>query len=313
MIDALEKVDFVQIRLWKDCINNCKFCYLKAHSDRNTTTESRKKRLVNAAELVKTIKAEKIGLIGGEFFEGQLKGCEDEWFSFIDALKNSNSEIFITANLIHEQYLLKETIEALDNEVLICTSYDEEGRFHTEKDKEHWFDLIASLHDQGVSVFCNSVATQDFFESKANFPEWLQFNLVDPHISLEWIFEVDKNEYHNKLLKECDFFNFPNRRTTIAWFKAHPQTTRNYVNYSTNHSDLIYGFNAKDEPEPELQHRHTNSSFINPKCEHPYISTCYADSDKCMMCDAKRVLDEMATTEMLNQKHSKTTNIKMFQ
>ena len=283
--------EFVQIRLWKDCINNCKFCYLKAHSDRKTSVDQKKRRLVSACDLLKNLNAQKIGLIGGEFFEGQLQGCEDEWFKFIGSLKNADSEIFITANLIHEQHLLNETIEALNKEVLVCTSYDEDGRFHTEVAKNNWWKNVNDLHEQGVRVFCNCIATQDFFEAAPQFPEWLGFSLVDPHISLEWLLEVDKENYHENLLRDCNFFNFPKRRTAINWFKKHPQATRNYANYSHNHSNIIYGFNEHDEVELELQERIEGEFFNNPVCKHPHISSCYSDCNKCMMCDAQKIAE----------------------
>ena len=282
---------FVQIRLWKDCINNCSFCYLKSHNDRKTTLSQKIERLHKATELVKTLNAEKIGLIGGEFFEGQLDGCEDDWLDLLDALKNSNANIFITANLIHKQYMLDETVNHLEKKLLICTSYDTVGRFHTENDKQRWFDHTKTLHEIGVSMVCNCVATQDFFEEDPEFPSWLPITLVDPHISLEWLRSVDKSNYNNILLSECDFFNFPKRRTALDWFKKHSDVAGNYSDYTSRHSDIIYTFNEHGDFSFEITERLHGNDFNNNQCSHPWLGLCYADCDRCMICDAKRISD----------------------
>ena len=283
--------DFVQIRLWKDCINNCRFCYLKAHKDRTTTLEQKKARLQESTNLVSNLNAKTIGLIGGDFFEGQIRGCEEEWLTFMKALKLTGCEIYISANLIHEQYLLDETTEILGDKLLICTSYDEVGRFHTEKAKEDWLSNVKELHKKGIDVFCNCIATQDLFEENPRFPKWLGISLVDPHISHEWLLNANKDTYHQDLLDECTFFNFPKRKTAIRWFTKHPNAAKKYSDYTQNHSNLIYGFDSDGRLEIELEDRLQGAYFNDPDCHHPFYSLCYADSDKCMMCDAKRIAE----------------------
>ena len=92
----------IQVRLWTDCYNNCLFCSIKNKGI--TKLEDKRERLKRLSEL----KESKIGIIGGEFFEGQLKGIEEDW---LESIKNLNCDnLFITANLINDQYLLKETL-----------------------------------------------------------------------------------------------------------------------------------------------------------------------------------------------------------
>ena len=280
---------FVQIRLWDDCINNCSFCSLQNRS-RNTPLESKKIRLQKSVELVKTLDAKQIGLIGGEFFEGQLKGCEHEWDLLLDALLQTNAKTFITANLIHEQYYLQESIKKMGERLLLCTSYDEVGRFHTEEAKQAWFQRIDDLHQQGIYVFCTCVQTQDLFESQTELPEWLFVNLCDPHLGVDWYINVDKANYHEHLIAENQWFNLPKRRTAVKWLREHPNTTARYVAYDATHSDTIYSFDENNELIKEFEERLTAENCVNPACGHPYFCMCYADSDKCMMCDAERVI-----------------------
>ena len=279
---------FVQIRLWDDCINNCSFCSLQNRC-RKTPLQSKKTRLTKAAALSRDFRAKQIGIIGGDFFEGQLKGCEEEWFELLEALLQTDSEILISANLIHKQYLMQETIDKVVNRLLLCTSYDEVGRFHTQLARKNWLANIEKLHSQGVNIFCTCIQTQDFLEAETKLPQWLGVNLCDPHLGVDWYLNVDKNDYHEHLINENKLFNLPKRRTAIKWMREHPEITKRYAEYNSTHSDTIYSFNNNDEIIKEVNERLTSTSSVNPECGHPFFSMCYADSDKCMMCDAEQI------------------------
>ena len=289
---GIPKDEFVQFRPWFDCINNCSFCYLQHEPCRKTSEGEKKNRLKVIASFASGLDVNRIGLIGGDFFEGQLQGCEGEWFSMLDVLKCHAQHIFITANLIHEQYLLQETVELLDSQLMICTSYDEVGRFHAENQRKNWFDRIEDLHSQGVQLFCTCIATQDFFESKVEFPEWLGINLCDPQISTEWLISADKSKYNECLVKEQTYFNLPKRKTALRWFKQHPSVAVNYADFKAGHSNTVFGFNENEELVPELEERLQDDNFMCTECGHPYYAQCYADSPKCMACDAKRVAQQ---------------------
>ena len=281
--------EFVQIRPWNDCINNCSFCSVSKRC-KNTPLESKKLRLRRSAELVKTLRSKQIGVMGGEFFEGQLKGCENEWLSLLQAMNQTNAQIFITANLIHEQHFLNKTIDALGDRLLLCTSYDEAGRFHTQTAKKNWLKNVESLHTEGVHIICTCIQTQDFLESKTALPDWLDVNLCDPHLGVEWYIAVDKANYHDHLIAENKLFNLPRRPTAIKWMRDHLRTTARYASYNSTHSDTIYGFGDDDCLSTEMEERLTDDKNINPLCGHPYFCQCYADSNKCMMCDAEQII-----------------------
>ena len=335
-LNASEKDKFIQIRPWLDCMNNCSFCSLQ-NRNRKTSLEQKKIRLKKTADFVQTLDAKTIGLIGGDFFEGQLKGCETEWVGLLEALLKTKAQILITANLIHEQYFLDETINTLKNRLLLCTSYDEVGRFHTKQARANWFEQIGRLHNKEVNLFCTCIPTQDFLEAQlgkppktgdhdetqieeqvrtegqahANkqqpnpeqscqkaqpdpeeqnkLPEWLNINLCDPHLGVDWYIKIDKNTYHEHLIEENNLFNLPERKTAVRWMKQHPHTAMRYANYNESHSDTIYGFDENNELFKEINERLSSKDFVNPACGHPFFSQCYADSSKCMMCDAQHI------------------------
>ena len=280
---------FVQIRLWDDCVNKCDFCSLRNRC-RTTPIKAKKERIAKTSKLINDQKLSQIGLLGGEFFEGQLKGCEKEWLDLLSVLLKTGAQIYITANLIHKQYFLEETLKKLNGRVLICTSYDEVGRFHTDSAKTNWLNNINELHDQGVNIFCTCIPTQEFLDADFILPEWLGINLCDPHLGVDWYITVDKSHYHEHLLVENTLFNLPSRKTAIKWMRKHPQITRQYASYEQTHSDTIFAFDQQNCLYKEFNNRIMSGEYSNPKCGHPFFCQCYSDSEKCMMCDAKRVL-----------------------
>ena len=83
----------LQFELWQDCDNCCDWCYLKDH--RILTTDEQK--LDNINKVIEDINSDSlndfnaIGLIGGEFFQGQLNNPKVKE-KFLDLIKVIKSE-----------------------------------------------------------------------------------------------------------------------------------------------------------------------------------------------------------------------------
>lgn len=265
----------IQVRLWNECYNNCTFCSL---SDKSAISIVDKQIRIN--KLAK-FEGSTIGLIGGEFFEGQLKGCENEWLNMIENISCDN--LFITANLIHEQYLLNETLNIRPN-ILICTSYDSIGRFKTNEQKEIWLSRVNKIKN----IFCTIIPTQDIINDSFINKIQCNANLCEPHLGIQWYKNIDKFKYHEHLVHDNHLFNLPKRNDFLKWIIQHPIILQNMLKYRTNHFDTIYSFNCKNELVYEHQHRFNDTNFMAP-CGHPYFSRCYADSDACMQCDLEEL------------------------
>ena len=266
----------IQVRLWNDCSNNCDFCSL-GNKKKITRPEDKRERILKLLELTD----DKIGIIGGEFFEGQLKGCEDEWLTMIKNL--SCSDLFITANLIYKSYLLKETLE-IRPDILLCTSYDTVGRFKNHNLKEDWLGRVNSLSN----VFCTIIPTQNMINDTFIDKIKCGINLCEPHLGIDWYNQVDKQHYHEHLIKENKLFNLPKRKDLLNWIIRHDNVLLLMKNYTKTHFNTILGFDENNEWIYEFNDRFHDSNFI-AECGHPYFSRCYADSDKCLMCDLEEL------------------------
>ena len=265
----------IQIRLWTDCYNNCSFCSVGDKSI--TKIKDKKERIIK----VSTLKDSKISIIGGEFFEGQLKGVEEEWLSMV---KNIGcNELFITANLLNEQYLLKETLEVRPD-ILICTSYDTVGRFKSEEQKYVWLERVNSLKN----VFCTIIPTEESIHDSFVDKIKCGINLCEPHLGLDWLKTVDKRNYHKNLIQENKIFNLPKRSDLLKWLMKHPKTLDLMKNYKYNHFDTIMSFDESNNFIPEVSNRFDDNNFM-ADCGHPHFSKCYADSERCLICDIEEI------------------------
>lgn len=266
----------IQVRLWNDCYNNCTFCSL-AENKKITSINDKKARISKLIEL----EDDKIGIIGGEFFEGQLLGCEEEWIKMIS--KISCDKLIVTANLINRQYMLEETIKARPD-ILICTSYDTIGRFKSTEQKEQWLDRVNKL----PNVFCTVIPTQELLSDTFIDKIKCGINICEPHLGIEWYKLVKKDDYHDILIRENKIFNLPKRIDFLKWIAKYPNILANAKNYKATHFNDILSFNKDNNFIYEVYDRFNDSNNI-AKCGHPYFARCYADSDRCLECDLEEL------------------------
>lgn len=266
----------IQIRLWNDCQNNCSFCSL-GHRKKITPPKDKKQRIFKLSK----IKDDRIGIIGGEFFEGQLYGCEEEWLEMIKKIRCNN--LLITANLILQPYLLKETLE-IRPDIMLCTSYDSVGRFKTEKQKKEWLGRVNNL----PNVFCTIIPTQDIINDKFIDKIKCGINLCEPHLGTDWYNLVNKKYYHDTLLKENKIFSLPKRADLLRWIVKRPDILEMMKNYKVNHFNNIMTFDENNNLIEEVSNRFNDPNFV-ADCGHQYFSRCYADSDRCLICDLEEL------------------------
>ena len=140
-----QAIQAIQFELWPDCYTGCKYCYLNG-TPRNTTQEQ---KIKNIQETLKTLRDSSVmkdynavGLIGGDFFQGQLDGIHSYWSELIcqlDSLLKTQQikEVWLATSLLFTS--AEDLITTLgyfdfnsyteDQRVTLCTSYDTIGRF----------------------------------------------------------------------------------------------------------------------------------------------------------------------------------------
>lgn len=147
--------NFIQYELWKDCGNGCRFCFNRGQEDFD-----KKDRILEVMGLLddpETEKFNEVGLIGGEFFGGQLEGVRDEWEKLVGKVMDMMDsgrfvKFYVTTSLLYPD--LGDLFQFLDmvrgrghlSGTLICTSYDTIGRFRNGTE-ELWKKNMLRIHE----------------------------------------------------------------------------------------------------------------------------------------------------------------------
>lgn len=235
---------FTMIELWKDCPNKCSFCYNKGQPDVNKVSSL---QWVNS--ILPKIRTSKIGIIGGEFFSGQISNPEVKslFYELFFILKNmcekNNILLLLNTSLIYnmELFLLPFLKELDFKKLILCTSYDSKGRF-TDKSFELWkYNMLTLKNFNSISIHTEIILTQHFIDKV------IQQEFNPKKFSIKYNTEIDylfpqqglcdktKNEllernffptresfltfldycYRNDLLDFSRFLNFNNRADEI--------------------------------------------------------------------------------------------------
>ena len=239
-----EAIQAIQFELWPDCQTGCPFCYLNGTT--RTTTVLQKKR--NLEDALKTIKDKSImqdynavGLIGGEFFQGQLKDLTSEWSKLLGQLcllleMHQIKEVWIASSLIDilrpdligALYAFNRLLLQADQRVTLCTSFDTIGRFRYDFDIETEPEEVIEqvMHE----LHCNTI------------DELKKALLYNPEKVQEWLDEIKfiKTNYKNitihvqviltqdvieKLIENPNYFDFITDLGCIIDFR-YPSITR---------------------------------------------------------------------------------------
>lgn len=241
-----ESIQAIQFELWPDCQTRCPFCYLNG-TKRVTSLIEKKANLLDAIATLnnKNIMQDynAIGLIGGEFFQGQLRNVEADWGNLIDVLYNKIKnkeikEIWIASSLV--KMIIPDLIGTLarfsdieldnDQRITLCTSFDTVGRFNkfgekrlqdlTEEEIEY------SLNESGVSTYEELYEIYMYNQERLN--EWIEniqfikntYPFVTIHVQI-----ILTQDLINRLIENPNFLDFIMELGCIIDFR-YPSVTR---------------------------------------------------------------------------------------
>lgn len=239
-----ESIQAIQFELWPDCQSGCPFCYLNG-TKRVTTLAEKKANVLDAISTLNNLDIMKdynaIGLIGGEFFQGQLHNVEVEWGNLIDILyaklKNKEvKEVWIASSLIK---LIQGDILGTfgrfsdleldeDQRITLCTSFDTIGRFryHFEFDEATEQDIQEAMEELGCSTVEELkralLYNQEEVDIWVNNIKFVQANCPNTTVHVQVILTQDVIE---KLIENPNYFDFITDLGCIIDFR-YPSITR---------------------------------------------------------------------------------------
>lgn len=287
---VLTYMTFGQFRPWLDCDRHCSFCYIDHNRSRLDNSGKTSALMKLAATISHTTKmCDTVGIIGGELFASD--DFFHEWACVAESVRNADhiDRFFIGTHLMGDVDFLLDFCDMTGKDVQICTSYDSQGRFFG-NDHDVWYANIKKVQDAGYKVVCSATLTDALMHDEPKYPDGVEFKLQPIFYTEEWLEEIagwckDFSEYNANLnLRMHD--TLPKRKDTLRWFANHKEIAKEYAEYDGKHANLLWNYD-RDENE------YIASGFVcsnyRSECGHPMIARCYADSDRCTMCDAREV------------------------
>lgn len=301
----------IQFELWHECNNFCKMCFLGLEN-RVTPKETKIKSLKNAIAGAKEFNGNVIAIIGGEFFQGQISDPEvhDLFYNFISLVidrlnKKEITESWITATLTDKTP--KDFIEFLNfvknnwngnGRLIICTSYDIIGRFHTEEKRLNWEENISLISkvDQRILINTTMILTNALVNAYLN-NEITFLDFTTKHRCGLMIKHPNRGSYKDLQEMEAALPNFvPERRKTLKFFQKlklkEPFVYENCVFNVNLRADECVKRNNNGSSYTDIRDKKGTNEYTQGysetktmDCGHSELYACYIDSDKCMMCD----------------------------
>lgn len=200
---------FIQFELWKDCSQGCPFCCNRGQVPINKNQSCQ--YVLDILDSLEPNVYDYIGLIGGEFFNGEMRFNMHSFFLIMRRIKELNpKKIFITTNLIYDMrdYLVPVlkaigAVLGIRDKIVICTSWDYKYRFHTPEQQQLWFKNMLYLKDHfpEVELHVEMIMTQHLIDAVLN--DTLDLNLFKQVLrcSLDFIEPSSGLYFHDKY--EC--------------------------------------------------------------------------------------------------------------
>lgn len=317
--------NMLQIELWRECNNHCKFCYLQ-EENRKQSTEYKLNAIKNTIEIINDEetwnKYDSFGLIGGEFFQGQLNTQElnKSFAIMMKSIENKYLEskiksFWLTATLTEKPVCygksFEEFITNLDNlaytglekqqDIWLCTSYDTIGRFHTEQSKQNWINNMKFIKENTKYLHTTTsfIITQDLIETynrnknffndfRKEYNTHIYFKCPDIGCNDKTIENfLNRTKLDKFLPKRCDFIKF-------LYDMAEDGESVDLFNREYRAATLYENIGGKSlRVFKERQNDLISAEDAISSCGHAHWYSRYIDSDKCMMCDRDIVFREI--------------------
>lgn len=274
---------------WDNCNNSCEFCFqrelprLFAHKKRKEILDE----ILLFLDSDKFIKGSHILLVGGEIFDKPIdfKIIENFYTCIINKmLRNEIDLLYINTNLIYKNIaglftvLLKLRNNNLINRVRFTTSYDIQGRFKTDDDRQ----LMLSNLKYIKKYFPNCQIVTNMILTKPLCKQLIDQKLKPAEFMREydcWINFIPYIIYKKELsaTKEEIF------KSLIKIEEACPDYIERYItNLDLNQDKLLYIYK---------NNTFEFGSCENASCGHSINFNKYSQSKTCFICDLKEIFN----------------------
>ena len=302
--------NMVQYGVWSNCCNACKFCLREER-----IPYTKEQQLLSLEKIKKNLDYIDwknqfnygISLLGGELYYITDKELQNSFLELIDMIiekilkisTNPDCKYSTVTNGLYKPTFLYKVIDKIVNavgieKVDINFSYDLKYRFKNEEDRLLVLKNINDFHKRynycvGVQMILTQYVIDFWKEGKFDVNTFMekeipgnQLCFLYPH-PIHSGFVLDDFNFKRK-----DFLQFIQylKCTNYNIYWSFIQSTKNSCSFKyTGLKDRIM---SNYDQKPLLS---DGKELINEKCGHSILYKCYADCDKCVLCDLQ-MLDE---------------------
>jgi hypothetical protein len=294
----------IQYGVWSNCCNACKFCLREER-----IPYSKEKQLMSLEKIKKNIDyidwkekfSSGISLLGGELYYITDKEIQDSFLELIDIIiekilkvsPNPYCRYSTVTNGLYEPTFLYKVVDKIADSVGIDAvdinfSYDMKYRFKNEEDRLLVLKNINDFHNRynykvGVQMILTQYVIDMWKEGKFDVNKFINENIPGNVISFLYPHPIKSGfSLEDFNFKRKDFLNFIKYLKTECY-----DIYYNFLQSTKNSCTFKYtGLQNRELDDVSLQPTLTDGKeIINSKCGHSVLYTCYADSDRCVLCD----------------------------
>lgn len=295
--------NMVQYGLWPNCCNRCDFCLIKEKE-----FYSKKKQLETLDYIKNNINYIDwenkfdlgISLLGGEVYFMTDPDLQKSYLELIDiiiekVLKKSKNPACrystVTNGLYNPEFLFKVVDRIADQVGLqyvdVNFSYDLKYRYKSERDRLLVLENINKFHDRynyktGVQMILTQNVINLWKEGKFKVSEFIENDIPGNMLCFLYPHPIHTGKILDDFFfKRKDFLKFimDLRSDCFESYASFLRSTKNscILKYTGNYDKHLEELDA----QPVLSE---DKADINT-CGHSTLYKCYADCDKCMLCD----------------------------
>lgn len=296
--------NMIQYSVWSNCCNACKFCL---RADR--IPYSKKKQFVLLDKIKENLNyidfkdkfSNGISLLGGELYYITDKKLQDSFIELIDIIIEKVLKVSpnpyckystVTNGLYDPTFLYRVVDRIVDavgiDKVDINFSYDLKYRFKDEESRLLCLNNINDFHKRyNYRVGVQMILTQYLIDA------WKEGKFEVNQFTKEFIpGNILTFLYPHPIKTGFKLTDFNFKRSDFLEFMKYLRTNCSEVYYnflqSTKNSCTFKYTGLQDRDTADLTAQPVLSDgkeVINEKCGHSILYKCYADSDKCVLCD----------------------------
>ena len=292
----------LQYSVWSNCCNSCDFCLR-----RERIPYSKEKQLHRLERIKANIDyidwqdkfCDGISLLGGELYYIQDKELQESFLELIDIIiekvlkKSPNPNVkysTVTNGLYNPEFLIK----VLDKIVGECGtkaldlnfSVDFKYRYHEEGQLNKVIENINLIHSRyNYCIGIQMILTQNLinmWKKGVDIVKYIYDYMPGNQLCLLYPHPI----FTGKKLDDF-FFNRNELFEFLTWLKSNHYKEYQSFMLSTKNSATYKWTGLKDITSDSIteQPQLTDGKEEITECGHSVLYRCYADSDKCMLCD----------------------------